>query len=162
MRMIPAAGALSAAIIAAIPQAQAQDQSTLVGTCFSRAYSPEHLADNPGQRVSDISVQFQGFEGSLLASVIYTLRFGTRFGFGADCYEKIEGGFLCRACAGDSCQSSGETFKILFGDEGAIRLVNDSTGMVAENPDGGRDYLRSDGEHGEFILYRGLPESCAW
>ena len=59
-----------------------------------------------------MSVQFQAFEDDLLASVIYTLRYGTKFGFSGACYVKIDGGFLCEACVNDNCESSGEKFKI--------------------------------------------------
>src|SRR3712207_7258731 len=64
----------------------------------SQSYDAAYLARHWGQRISAISVQFQGFEDSLLASVTYGLRYGTKFGFSGECREAIEGGFLCQAC----------------------------------------------------------------
>ena len=133
---------------------RAEDAKTLYDQCFTRTYDAAHLAAHPGQRVAAMSVQFQQFEDDLLASVIYTLRYGTKFGFSGACYVKVEGGFLCDACVNDSCESRGEKFKILWSGGDTVRLVNDSTGMLAENAQGGRDYLAAGGEHGEFVLRR--------
>jgi hypothetical protein len=120
------------------------------------------MFEHPGQRVTDIAVHFQGFEDSLLANVGYTLRFGIRFRFSGDCYDRIDDGFLCRACTNDICEGSGETFKILPSGNDTIKLVNDTTGVMGENADGGRDYLIAGGEHGVFVLQRAGPEACAW
>ena len=94
--------------------------------------------------------------------VVYTLRFGTKFGFSGACYVKIEGGYSCDACVNDSCESRGEKFQILWAGGDTVRLVNDSTGMLAENQQGGRDYLAAGGEHGEFVLRRAAPADCRW
>src|SRR5438105_3320848 len=108
-----AAAAMSAFVTLLIaPAAEAaEDASTLYDQCFTRTYDAAHLAAHPGQRVVAMSVQFQQFEDDLLASVVYTLRFGTKFGFSGACYVKIEGGFSCDACVNDSCESRGEKFK---------------------------------------------------
>jgi hypothetical protein len=154
---------LGAALVSAFAAgASAQEFSDLLDTCFTRTYDAVHMFEHPGQRVTDIAVHFQGFEDSLLASVSYTLRFGIRFGFSGDCHDKIEGGFLCHACANDICDGSGETFKILPGSDDTIRLINDTTGVVGENSDGGRDYLKAGGEHGVFVLRKASPENCTW
>jgi hypothetical protein len=153
-----AGGVLAASLGPAAPQ----DASALYDTCFTRTYDFAHLAGHPGQRVAEMSVYFQEFEDDLLASVIYTLRFGTRFGFSGACYVKIENGFACEACVNDSCESSGELFQVLWSGGDTVRLVNNLTGMLAANAAGGRDYLAAGGEHGEFLLRRGAAEDCAW
>jgi hypothetical protein len=163
-RMIGQAGifVVVAATVSAA-SAAAQDRAQLFGSCFVRLYDRAHMASHPGQRVAAISVQFQSFEDSLLAGLSYKLRYGPKFGVSGDCYRDIEGGFLCDACGStDSCQGNGETFKILWAGGDTIRLVNDATGIVAENADGGRDRLEPGGEHGEFLLQRGTPDECAW
>lgn len=152
----------TAAIVFGAGHAASQEPSELYETCFTRTYDAAHLALHPGQRVTAIAVHFQEFEDDLLASVIYTLRFGTRFGFSGACYVKIAGGFLCEACANDSCETSGEQFKILWSGGDRVKVVNDLTGMLAKNPEGGRDYLAAGGEHREFNLRRGSADDCAW
>lgn len=139
-----------------------QDASPLFGACYSRAYDAARRAEGPGQRIAAIAVQFQGFEGALLASVTYRLRYGTTFGFSSDCHEEVEGGFLCRACVGATCGRGGERFKILWSGEGGVEIVNDMTGMLGENPAGGRDYLISRDELENFRLRRGPAEDCVW
>ena len=151
--------ALGTALAAA---AAAQDSAALIDTCFARSYDTAHLAEHPQQRVAAISVAFQSFEDSLLAGVIYKLRFGPRFSFSGDCYTAIEGGFLCEACGNDSCQGNGESFKILWSGGDEVQLVNDTTGLFAENPEGGRDRLAPGGEHRLFALKRAPAEDCAW
>ena len=138
------------------------DASALYDTCFSRTYDAAHLAaaSRPARHRDVRAVP--DFEDDLLASVVYTLRYGTKFGFSGACYVKIEGGFRCDACVNDSCESSGEKFKVLWSGGDSVRLVNDETGMLAENAEGGRDYLAAGGEHGEFVLRRGSAEDCAW
>jgi hypothetical protein len=158
-----AGGVLAAVALAgSVASAAPEDLSVLYDKCFTRAYDAAHLAGHPGQRVTKMSVQFQEFEGDLLASVIYTLRYGTKFGFSGACYVKIEGGYSCDACVNDTCESNGEKFKILWSGGETIRLVNEETGMLAKNAEGGRDYLSAGGEHGEFILRRGRAEDCSW
>jgi hypothetical protein len=158
----PPAILAAAALAVSVAQAALQDASALYGTCFARTYDDAHLAVHPGQRVTSISVNFQSFEDDLLASVIYRLRYGTKFGFSGACYTEIEGGFLCDACINDSCETSREHFVVLWSGGDTVKLVNDLTGMLAENAEGGRDYLAAGGEHGEFLLRRGSAEDCAW
>lgn len=155
---------LSGAIVAAmmVSQAAAQEASTLYETCFVRAYDPGHLESHPGQRVAAMSVYFQNFADTLLAGVSYKLRYGAKYGFSGDCHDAIDGGFACESCINDSCEGGGEGFKIFWAGENRIRLVNDSTGVVAENAEGGRDYLRAGNENRVFILTRGTLADCAW
>jgi hypothetical protein len=164
LRLFARCGAFLAgvALAASAIGAAAEDPKTLYDQCFTRTYDAAHLAAHPGQRVVAMSVQFQQFEDDLLASVVYTLRYGTKFGFSGACYVKVEGGFSCDACVNDSCESRGEKFKILWAGGDTVRLVNDSTGMLAENQQGGRDYLAAGGEHGEFVLHRAAPADCRW
>ena len=140
----------------------AQEASALYGACFARTYDAKHLAAHRGQRVSAISVLFQGFEDSLLAAVSYRLRSGPKFGFSGDCHVVIEGGYFCQSCGNDVCEGTGETFKILWSGGETVQLVNDTTGVLAKNAEGGRDYLRSGGEHGVFLLNRAAPDACNW
>src|SRR5687767_15915506 len=151
--------ALGTALAAA---AAAQDSAALIDTCFARTYDAAHLAKHPQQRVAGIAIAFQGFEDSLLASVVYTLRYGPKFGFSGDCYRPAEGGFLCEACGNDSCEGNGESFKILWSGGDEVQLVNDTTGLFAENAEGGRDRLAPGGEHRLFALKRVSAEECAW
>ena len=112
---------IAALMLLAVPAA-AQDASSLYESCFVRIYDPSHLQAHPGQRVQTINVYFQNFADTLLASVTYTLRFGAKFGFSGECQDAIEGGFLCRACANDSCEANGESFKILWSGGDSIEL----------------------------------------
>jgi hypothetical protein len=164
---VPGIGALAFSLASALSigtsgPTVAQDSAALVDTCFARTYDAAHLARHPHQRVAAISVAFQTFEDSLLAGVIYKLRFGPRFSFSGDCYRPAEGGFLCEACGNDSCEGNGESFKILWSGGDEVQLVNDTTGLFAENAEGGRDRLAPGGEHRLFALKRAPAEECAW
>ena len=152
------------ALLAALGSAPAagQDRTALYGTCFAQRYDPAYLARDRGQRVSAIAVQFQGFEDSLLASVTYALRYGTKFGFSGECRTPIEGGFLCEACGSDVCEGTGETFKVLWSGGDSLTIVNDSTGFFARNAAGGRDRVAPGGAHAAFELKRVAAEDCAW
>lgn len=145
-----------------LAQGAAQDRATLFGTCFVGNYDAASLARRSGHRVAAMSVQFQGLDGSLLAGAQYRLRFGTKFGFSGDCAVEVEGGFQCEACGNDGCNGDGESFKILWPGGDTITLVNNATGILAENPAGGRDRLPPGGANGSFELKRGAPGDCAW
>ena len=162
-RLVGQAGILVLVAGTATTSAPAQDRAELVGACFVRVYDRAHMTSHPGQRVAAISVQFQSFDENLLAGLSYKLRYGPKFGVSGDCHQEIEGGYLCASCGSvGSCQGQGETFKILWSGGETIRLVNDTTGIVAENAEGGRDRIKADGEHREFVLNRAKPEDCAW
>ena len=94
--------------------ATARDGAELYDTCFARAYDAAHLEAHPGQRVTAMQVFFQEFEDNLWAGVYYTLRDGKKYAFTGDCYDEVDGGFLCHVCANDSCDQTGETFKVLW------------------------------------------------
>lgn len=140
----------------------AENPPNLFGSCFARSYDARYLAAHPGQRVAAISANFQGFEDNLLTSVIYKLRYGTTFGFSGPCYVKIEGGFLCEACVNDNCETSGGQFEVRWSGGDSVKLVNNTTGMLSKNAEGGRDYLPAGGENGEFVPRRAAPEDCTW
>lgn len=135
---------------------------SLDGSCFSQTFDANAIAANPGRRVSAMSVTFQSFAGSLLASVTYRLRFGPKFAFSGDCAQPVDGRFLCNACATGSCTDRSENFAILWSGGDTVTLANERTGVVAENPEGGRDYLKAAGGNRLFVLKRGAPEACNW
>ena len=110
-----------------------------------------------------MSVQFQEFEDDLLASVVYTLRYGTKFGFSGACYTKVEGGVRCDACVNDSCESSGEKFKILWSGADSVRLVNDADGDAGEERRG-RPRLSRGRRRARRVSSSaaGTAEDCAW
>ncbi len=150
-------------VLSGATEGAAQDMAALAGACFARSYDAGHLAAHPRQRVAAISASFQTFEDSLLAGVIYKLRYGPKFSLSSDCSKETEGGWVCEACGGnDSCEGNGEAFKILWSGGDEVHLVNDMTGLFEENPDGGLDRLAPSGEHRLFVLKRAAAEDCAW
>lgn len=152
--------ALSAAACAASAGAgTALEVSRLFDTCFTRTY--DEAGSQAGGRVSAMSVAFHSVDDQLLASVVYTLRYGTRFGFSGGCLVKVDGGFLCDACTND-CATSSEHFEILWSGGDRVRLVNDLTGVLGTNPQGGRDYLMARGSEEEFELRRSSAHACEW
>ena len=140
--------------------AETVQPTDLYDTCFVRIYDAKHLSAHPGQRVVAMRIYFQGFADDLLASVTYSLRHGGEFGFSGDCHERIEGGFFCRACTNDSCETGAESFRVLWEGGDKVTFANDMTGVVGENPDGGRDYLQARGEHAMFVLARAPADRC--
>jgi hypothetical protein len=142
--------------------AAAQDQAALYGACFARSYDETHLAAHPEQRVAALAVFFQEYEDNLWAGASYMLRDGGRYFFSGDCFERIDGGFLCHVCANDSCDETGETFKVLWTGGETLDLVNDTTGVRAESLDGKRDQLAAGGEDGTFRLSPAAREACDW
>jgi hypothetical protein len=140
--------------------AQASNAAALYEMCFAGRFDRSH----PGQRLGTMSVYFQGLAGSLLTSVQYRLRYGTKFGFSGECGADPRGGFLCNACGGgvESCQENGETFRIVWLGGDDLELINDTTGLFAENPAGGRDRLAAGGGNRSFTLKRAGAADCAW
>lgn len=160
MRLIPVA---LAALTAAAP-AHAQDAAALYDTCFVRTYDAAHMAARPGQRVVRVQAFFQEYEGSLWAAVYYTtLPEGGKFGLSGDCGEETAGGFLCRVCANDSCDHSGEMFRIGWPGGASLDLINDATGVTGVSAQDLRDKLAPGGEHTTFRLERASdPTDCDW
>jgi hypothetical protein len=157
---------LALLVVALLPQpaaaATGPNGAELNGSCFARIYDEHYLVAHPGQRVAAIAVQFYGFEGSLLASVAYRLRYGTKFAFSSDC-EGSADGFVCTGCTNGDCgPGESEVFSIGWLEGGRLELVNDATGLLGANPAGGRDYVISLGEQRDFWLERSEPADCAW
>jgi hypothetical protein len=158
-----AAVALSlAALPHLISEAVAVETSDLYGTCFAAWQAASPIPGSPSSRVAAIAVQFQGFENTLLASASYTLRYGTSFSFSAECNAESEGSFSCRSCVNDNCETNGEAFQVIWSGGDGLHILNDTTGMLAENAAGGRDYLLPTGQQETFLLYRTAAENCAW
>jgi hypothetical protein len=128
-----------------------------------RIYDPAHMQSHPGQRAVQIQAAFQEYEENLWAGVYYTLASGKRYGLSGDCYEKIDGGFLCRVCANDSCDQTGESFKILWSGGATVDFVNDTTGLTGQDSAGEADRLEAGGENGVFRLDQlSDPSACDW
>jgi hypothetical protein len=160
--MIKPVLACLAAIALACPAA-AQDAAGLYNTCFMRIYDSAHMQSHPGQRVVQIQAAFQQNEENLWAGVYYTRADGQKFGLSGDCYEKISGGFLCHVCANDSCDQTGETFKVLWSGGATLDLVNDTTGLSGRDAQGGDDRLPAGGGNGVFRLdHLSDPTACDW
>ena len=145
------------ALLLAISPVIADDLRPLADACFARTYDTAHLAKHPRQKVTAISVEFIEFEDSVVARLGFTLReFAGDFGYSGDCYRDIKGGASCEGCAGDSCESNGESFKILLKGSDSIEVVNDTTGLTladaADLPATVR--LAADEEHKVFSLTR--------
>jgi hypothetical protein len=157
-------GVLVAAFLAAPASAEtAGEASGLNGSCFAQNFDRRYLAQHPRQRVAAIAVQFHGFDGSLLASVAYRLRYGTKFAFSSDCRAVAEGYFLCAGCTNGNCGAEGgEKFAIAWPGGDGLELDNDLSGLLGGNSAGGRDYLISLREQSAFLLERGEPADCAW
>jgi len=150
------------ALLAVSDRAAALDTADLSGSCFARTYDRAYLAAHPGQRVAAIAVQFSDLADSLLAGVSYKLRYGPRFGFSGECYGREKGAILCDACGtADSCRGTRESFKVVWSGGDVLQIVNDTTGLAAANPAGGRDRLNPNGPHRTFHLSRAAPEACA-
>lgn len=126
---------------------------TLYGTCFAEIGG----ATGSGRRIKAVYLQFQGFDGGLLAGVVYRLRYGPTFGFSGDCSTSVKGGFVCSACTGKACGDRADTFAVLWSGGDDVRLVSRGRGVLAENFDGGRDRLA----RGIYVLTRVAPETCS-
>jgi hypothetical protein len=156
---------LTAALAALVPTAfptpaAALDVSEFYEACFVRAYDGAHLQKHPGQSVSWIRAEIIEWEANPFVRVTYEVRDGARFRFAGDCYDEIDGGYLCHRCKDDSCSTGEETFKLLLRRNDAIVIANDTTGMTAESEDGAVDLLPADDEHGAFALSRTDYSAC--
>jgi hypothetical protein len=156
---------MAAACIAglAASPAAAVDGSALFDKCYVRSYDAAHLKAHPKQRVAAIQVFFQEYEDNLWAGVYYTLRNKKKYAFSGDCYDDVPGGALCHVCANDSCDQTGETFKILWSDAKTVDLVNDTTGVGGQDVNGKKDELSAGGENGTFRLQPAAgDQTCDW
>jgi hypothetical protein len=158
-----AATAVLLTLAAATRPAAAQDASELFDKCYVGTYDAAHLKEHPKQRVAAVQAFFQEYEDNLWAGVYYTLRDGAKYAFSGDCYDAVPGGFLCHACANDSCDQTGETFKILWSDPTNVDLVNDTSGVTGQDASGKADKLAPGGEAKTFRLQGATgAETCDW
>lgn len=140
--------------------AAALDIADFYESCFVRSYDAAHLAKHPGQRVSAMQVEILQWEDNAYARITYALRGGANFRTGGDCYDAIAGGYLCHRCKDESCDTGEQNFKLMLKSKDAIQIVNDTTGLTAENEGGGIDNLEAGGEHGAFALARTAFSVC--
>lgn len=154
-------GLASAALLAAFAgPAFSLDVDDFYESCFARSYDAAHLDKHPGQRVGSIRVEIIQWEDNPFLRVSYVLRDGERYSLGGDCYDPIEGGYLCHRCKNDSCESGEQTFKVLLKSADSILIVNDTTGITGVNGDAATDTLEPGGEHGAFALTRTAYSAC--
>ena len=161
--------ALTAASLAVLlpAAASAVEEKTLFETCFVRSYDTAHLARHPAQSVTEIQVYFQEFEDGLNGQVTYKVRGSEPVrAFAADCSAaaKASDVLTCAVCKGDSCETTGDRFKIRLRDRGTIELLNNDTGVTATVLAGGEsegtEKLAAGGEHGSFLLKKAALKAC--
>ena len=129
-------------------------------SCFIGSYDAAHLAKHPGQRVSAIQVEIIEWEANPFVRITYAVRGGANYSLAGDCYDEIDGGFLCHLCKDDSCETGEQAFKVLLKDKDSIAIVNDTTGLTGEDDSGATDQLEACGEHGAFALTRTAYSVC--
>ncbi|MEZ5666289.1 MAG: hypothetical protein R3F55_02430 [Alphaproteobacteria bacterium] len=141
--------------------------------CYGRAYTPEHLAAHPGQRVAEIQVLLDGGidtdppQGDATATVGATVRatirdrFGEFFANFAICHWDAAGGhYEC----GIECD--GGRFRIEAADDSTLMLRNPYGGFVlyggcGDDAEEGREvFIDADAEHAAFRLYPLPAAAC--
>lgn len=160
---------IAMAMVAASAQALAQNPPTegdpLV-QCFARAYSADHMAAHPGQRVAELqlmltSAPYDGhsyYDATIRAMLID--RYGAYYVNAASCQE-VEGGVL--EC-GIECD--GGLFDVrLDAEDGTAMLMNQQHGFILQGgcgDDGQMETVRieADAEHAAFLLHQVPPEAC--
>ena len=121
-----------------VTQAFALDVSAFYESCFIRNYDTAHLNKHAGQRVTSIMAEIIEWEANPFVRLTYTLRDGSKFSAGGDCYDAIEGGYLCHLCVDESCETGEQTFKVLLKNKDSVTIVNDTTGLTGEDENGVR------------------------
>jgi hypothetical protein len=158
-----ARAAMALALTTSICPAAAQNGADLFDKCYVRTYDAAHLEAHPKQKVAAIQAYFQQYEDNLWAGVYYTLRDKKKYAFSGDCYDAVPGGFLCHVCANDSCDQTGETFKVMWSDPSAVDLVNDTTGVAGQDVNGKPNKLAPKGEEQTFRLQPATgDQTCDW
>ena len=159
--------AVLAVLIAAQAAAPAWAQDLKEGSvrCFGRAYSAEHMADHPGQRVVEMTLVLftQSYDGGeshhAIVRAMMRDRFGEFFANGAIC-DTAEGGFAC----GIECD--GGVFDVDLPADGTAMLRNEDWGFVLYGgcgEDVAEDRavrIEADAEHRAFQLYPLPVEAC--
>ena len=153
--LMSALGLISSAVPAA-----ALNVSDFYESCFIRSYDAAHLAKHPGQRVSAIQAEIIEWEANPFVRITYAVRGGANYRVAGDCYDEIEGGYLCHLCKDDSCQTGEQTFKVFLKNKDSITIVNDTTGLTGKDDNGATDELLAGGEHGAFALDRTAYSVC--
>ena len=151
---------LLAALVLPSAPASALDVSAFYDSCFVRTYDTAHLAKHPAQRVSAMKAEIIEWESNPFVRIAYTLRDGGKFSVGGDCYDAIEGGYLCHLCVDESCETGEQTFKVMLKGNDAISIVNDTTGVTAKSESDTTDELKPGGEHASFALARTDYSAC--
>jgi hypothetical protein len=159
-RAILACALIAPSLAASIGPAAALDVAGFYESCFVRGYDAAHLEEHPGQRVGWIRAEIVEWETNPFVRVTCALRDGSRFAFAGDCYDEIDGGYLCHRCRDDGCETGEETFKLLLKKRDAIVVANDTKGVSAQSEDGAADTLPAGGEHGAFALSRTDYSAC--
>jgi hypothetical protein len=141
--------------------ARALDVSAFYESCFQRSYDAAHLKKHPGQRVASMKAEIIEWEENPFVRITYTVRDGGKYSVGGDCYDAIDGGYLCHLCVDESCETGEQTFKVMLKRKDAISILNDTTGVTGESKSGGKDELAPGGEHGSFALARTDYSACS-
>lgn len=141
--------------------------------CFGRAYTAEHLAENPGQRVVEMQIVMDaGFAGERddhvgPSMVETTLRATTRDRYGeifantAVCPWNADAGIY--EC-GIECD--GGMFEVALADDGTALLTNTNWGFIlyggcGEDIEADREVrIPADEDHAAFRLYPVPVEAC--
>jgi hypothetical protein len=147
-------------LLGAAAPAFAIDISAFYESCFVRTYDPAHLAKHPGQRVAAMKAEIIQWEENPFVRITYTLRDGGKFSVGGDCYDAIEGGYLCHLCVDESCETGEQTFKVMLKSKEAISILNDTTGVTGKSESDASDELKPGGEHASFALVRTDYTAC--
>ena len=149
-----------AAAPSSVAPAYALDVAAFYESCFVRTYDAAHLAKHPDQRVAAMRVEIIEWEANPFVRITYAVRGGGDYSVAGDCYDEIEGGYLCHLCVDDSCETGEQTFKVMLKNKDAITIVNDTTGLTGRSEVGASDPLEPGGEHGAFALTRTVYSVC--
>jgi hypothetical protein len=141
--------------------ARALDISAFYESCFVRTYDATHLTKHPGQRVAAMMAEIIQWEENPFVRITYTLRDGGKYSVGGDCYDAIEGGYLCHLCVDESCETGEQTFKVMLKTKDAIGILNDTTGVTGKSESDATDELKPGGEHASFALARTDYAACS-
>jgi hypothetical protein len=154
------------AVQAAAPALAQEDPVEGPTRCFGRAYSVEHLADHPGQRVVEMMLvlhpyTYDGREsaGATVRAMVRD-RYGEFFANSAICDMEAGGGYAC----GIECD--GGRFAVDLAADGTATLRNEDWGFVLhggceqEVAEGREIVIEADAEHRAFSLYPLPPEAC--
>lgn len=133
--------------------------------CFARAYTADHMAEHPGQRVAEIQVMLEhapyddrSYYNATIRAMLVD-RYGAFFANSGSCQETEEGILDC----GIECD--GGQFEIRMSDDGTATLLNRQYGFVLFGGCGEEDVqdairIEADSEHNAFLLYPVPVDAC--